>query len=159
MATTETRRIADQLGRAARGPAWHGPSMLQALAGLTASDAAARPVPAAHSIWEIVAHVTAWLEIVGMRVDGTTPAVITTDMDWPPIGGTTETDWRAAVSRLDRTASALQSAVLELDDRRLDTDLPGVDDTWTAYVSLHGAAQHLLYHAGQVALLRKALQP
>jgi hypothetical protein len=157
MAIPETQRIADQLGRAARGPAWHGPSMLEALAGLTAADAAARPVSGAHTIWELVAHVTAWLEIVGMRLDGTAPSAITADMDWPPVGGTTDNDWRAAVSRMDRTASALQSAVLKLEDRRLGADLPGDNDTWTTYITLHGTAQHVLYHAGQVAVLRKAL--
>ena len=93
-----------------------------------------------------------------MRLDGTAPSAITEDMDWPPVGGTTDNDWRVAVSRMDRTASALQSTVLELEDRRLGDDLPGVNDTWTTYITLHGTAQHVLYHAGQVAVLRKALQ-
>ncbi len=156
MPTVETRRIADQLGRAVRGPAWHGPSMLEALSGLTAAEAAARPLQNAHSPWEIVVHVTAWLEILRRRVNGTAPSIITTEMDWPCVSGNGDDEWRTAVSELERATVRLEAAARELDDSWLDAELPGVDDTWTTYVSLHGATQHVLYHAGQIVLLRKA---
>ena len=67
---TETARIAAELRRAANGPAWHGPALLEALADVTPSQAAARPLPAAHSIWEIALHAATWLDILHERTDG-----------------------------------------------------------------------------------------
>jgi len=154
MASTECHRIADQLERALAGPAWHGPSTLDTLAGVTAAAARARPVPGAHSIWEIVNHTAAWLEIVEARLAGAAPSDITPDMDWPPPGGS-DADWQASVAGLKRAAAALRAAVLAFDDGDLGRDLPGIDDTWSAYHSLHGVVQHVLYHAGQIAILRK----
>ena len=163
MAQQEIRRIADQLDRAVNGPAWHGPSLLEVLRDVNPVDAAARPVPGAHSIWEVVAHTTAWLEIVRMRLEGRAPNQITPSMDWPPIdesaqhpaGDSASRHWDADLSRLRRAAKDLQTAVAAQDDERLAEDLPGADDTWTAYHTLHGVLQHTLYHTGQIAVLKK----
>jgi hypothetical protein len=54
---TETHRINSQLKRAQEGQAWHGPSLRELLDGVTAEQAAARPIPNAHSIWELVNHI------------------------------------------------------------------------------------------------------
>lgn len=161
MAKLEIRRIKDQLDRAVNGPAWHGPSILQALEGVSAAQAAARPIPGAHSIWELVEHTTAWLDIVRQRVDGTAPSRIPESMNWPPLNGSgateteTEIEWKRAVSRLKKAAGQLGRRIASADDSRLRDELRGVDDTWSAYVSLHGVIQHVLYHAGQIALLKK----
>ena len=163
MAQQEIRRIADQLDRAVNGPAWHGPSLLEVLRDVNPVDAAARPVPGAHSIWELVAHTTAWLEIVRMRLEGRAPSQITPSMDWPPLDEAAQHPaedsanrrWDADLSRLRRAAKDLQSAVAAQDDERLADDLPGADDTWTAYHTLHGVLQHTLYHTGQIAVLKK----
>ena len=52
----ELKRLEEQLRRAHEGEAWHGPSLLEALAGVSAEQAAARPIAGAHSIWELVLH-------------------------------------------------------------------------------------------------------
>jgi uncharacterized damage-inducible protein DinB len=163
MAQQEIRRIADQLDRAVNGPAWHGPSLLDVLRDVNPVDAAARPVPGAHSIWELVAHTTAWLEIVRLRLEGRAPDQITASMDWPPLdeaaqhpaGDSATRQWDADLSRLRRAATDLQATVAAQDDERLADDLPGADDTWTAYHTLHGVLQHTLYHTGQIAVLKK----
>ena len=51
---TEIERILDQLKRAYEGDAWHGPSVREALAGVNAKQAHARPLANAHSIWELI---------------------------------------------------------------------------------------------------------
>lgn len=162
MASLEMRRIADQLDRAVNGPAWHGPAILELVKGVSAKDAAAKPIPAAHSIWELVAHTAAWLEIVRLRLEGNAPRRIAPAMNWPPVtalepGGSAPASrqWRADVDRLRRAARDLQSAIRSVDDRQLSRNLPGVGDTWSAYITLHGAVQHVLYHAGQIAILKK----
>lgn len=83
---TEASRIADQLNRAFSGDAWHGDSLLEVLEGVGADRAAARPVPDAHSIWELVLHITAWDRAVLRRFDGT--AVELADAEnFPPCPG------------------------------------------------------------------------
>jgi hypothetical protein len=163
MAGHEMHRIADQLSRAVNGPAWHGSSLLEVLRDVNAADAAARPLPSAHSIWELVAHTTAWLEIARKRLDGTAPLDITAAMDWPPLSDAARNpadesaarQWQADLSRLRHAADDLQSAINTQDDRRLAEDLPGTNDTWSAYHTLHGVLQHTLYHTGQIAILKK----
>src|SRR5438128_550031 len=50
--------LGKQIERAMTGPMWHGPALAQVLETVTSEQAAARPIPGAHSIWEIVQHVT-----------------------------------------------------------------------------------------------------
>ncbi len=164
MPRDEMHRIADQLERAVNGPAWHGQAMLELLRGVSAKTAAAKPLPKAHSIWELVVHTRAWLDLVRQRLEGTAPLRITEEMNWPPVNrpggpattaGSADRRWRAEVSELRRAAKDLRQAIDKQDDQRLTDELPGVDDTWSAYHSLHGVLQHTLYHAGQIAILKK----
>jgi uncharacterized damage-inducible protein DinB len=103
----------------------------------------------------LAAHVEAWERAVLRRLGGDPAAIYDTEEDWSAPADASEEDWRALKARLAETYGALRAAVLELDDAGLDEPvLPGMS---TRYVSLHGAVQHTLYHAGQVALIRKVL--
>jgi uncharacterized damage-inducible protein DinB len=149
---SETRRIADQLKRAFEGPAWHGPSVKEALAGVTARTAAARLIPGAHTIWEITAHIAVWEDVVRRRLAG--ERVEPSDAeDWPPAGEGGESAWKALLDRLEAGNRSLREAILAFDESRLDQ--PPSGSISTAYVSMHGAIQHDLYHAGQISLLKK----
>jgi uncharacterized damage-inducible protein DinB len=149
----EVERIADQLKRAHERGAWHGPSVEELLAGMTAEQAAARPVEGAHSVWELVAHIEAWERAILRRLGGDPAAIYNTEEDWPPVTDAREDAWRETQARLAETYTALREAVLQLDDARLDE--PILPEMSTRYVSLHGAVQHTLYHAGQIALVKK----
>ena len=151
----EVERIAEQLRLAHEGGAWHGPSVGELLAGMSAEQAAARPFEGAHSVRELVAHIEAWERAVLRRLGGEPAAIYDTQEDWPTGAAASEEDWREARERLAATDAALRAAVLALDDARLDEPvLPGMS---TRYVTLHGAVQHTLYHAGQIALAKRAL--
>jgi uncharacterized damage-inducible protein DinB len=150
---TEVERIADQLKRAYEGEAWHGPAVTEILEGITAQQAAARPIGGAHSIWEIVLHITAW-EGAGRRRLAGERAELPDAEDWPDVGHTGEQAWKQAREALKRVHEELCSAVSALDESRLDQ--PIVAGMSSVYVTLHGVIQHSLYHAGQIALLKKA---
>jgi len=151
----EVERIADQLKRAHEGGAWHGPAVDELLAGVTAAQAAARHVAGAHSIWELVAHIEAWERAILRRLGGEAAQIYQTEEDWSLLPEASEEAWAAARRKLTETYVALREAVLELDDAELDE--PILPNMSTRYVSLHGAVQHTLYHAGQIAVVRKAL--
>ena len=152
---SEAVRIADQLRRAFDGEAWHGDSLFEILEGVTAARAAARPIAGAHTIWELVLHVAAWDGAVLQRLGGL--AVELSDAEnFPPVRDTSEGAWRAALARVRRGHEELVAAVASLPDSRLDDMVPGKEGTYyTFYYMLHGVVQHELYHAGQIALLKK----
>jgi uncharacterized damage-inducible protein DinB len=150
----EIQRIEEQLKRAYQGGAWHGPALLELLAGVTAAQAAARPLPAAHSIWEITLHVAAWKSVVARRVKGEAVKEVPAEVDWPPVRAVGEADWLAALARLRAAHRELCDALRSLDEAGLDE--PPYPGASARYVQLHGAIQHDLYHAGQIALLKKA---
>lgn len=86
---TEVERIVDQLNRAFEGEAWHGPAVVEILEGITAPQAAARPLHGAHSIWEITLHIAAWERAVLRRLHGER-AELLTEEDWPAVPMTDE---------------------------------------------------------------------
>jgi uncharacterized damage-inducible protein DinB len=150
-AMSEIDRIVDQLRRAWEGEAWHGPSVREALAGITAEHAAARPISDAHSIWEIALHIGAWEDIVRRRLSGEAVNA-TPEMDWPPVTATDDDAWAGAQAELERIHRGLVDAIAAFDASKLDHKPAGGS---TAYVLMHGAIQHDLYHSGQIVILRK----
>ena len=151
----ESTRIADQLARAFDGEAWHGDSLLEILNGVSAEQAVSRPIPAAHSIWELVLHITAWDRAVLRRFDGT--AVELSDAEnFPAVVDASDTAWAKAVSEMKLVHQKLIDAVKRLPDKKLAELVPGKEgEHYTFYYMLHGVAQHEIYHAGQIALLKK----
>src|SRR5215207_1600213 len=97
--TSEVERIREQFRRAFEGEAWHGPSVLAALSDITAQQAAAHPIPGAHSIWELTLHIAAWERACKRRLEGD-PAQLTDAEDWEPINDTTETAWENTKQQL-----------------------------------------------------------
>ena len=152
----EAERIADQFRRAHEGEAWHGPSLRELLQDLTAEQAEARPVAGAHSIRELVLHIAAWERAARRRLAGDAAQIYNTPEDWPA-GDSSEETWRAALKRLEEENAKLREAILRLDDAKLDE--PICEGMSSTYVTLLGVVQHSLYHAGQIAVLKKALLP
>jgi uncharacterized damage-inducible protein DinB len=134
--------------------AWHGPSLQELLSDVSATQAASRPLPGAHSIWELVLHIAAWEGVVLRRLEGEViPSNVTAEEDWPPVGDTSEAAWQGALASLAGGNKRLRDALRKLDDADLDRVVAG--QQYTVYFMLHGAIQHDLYHAGQIALLKK----
>lgn len=151
----ETARIAGQLRRAFEGEAWHGDSLFEILDGVKAGRAAARPIANAHSIWELVLHIAAWDGAVLRRFDGTA-VELSDEENFPRVTDQSDAAWRAALARVRRVHEELVAAVAELPDSRLDEMVSGKEGAhYTFYYMLHGVVQHELYHAGQIALLKK----
>ena len=152
---TSVARIVDQLNRSIEGDSWQGPSIREILDGVTASAAASHPVEGVHSIWELVHHVTAWIDAVHQRVLGNA-CELEGEADWPPVRDTTERAWGAAFEALRRAQGDLVATLETFTDKDLDAAVPGRQ--YDRAHLLHGLAQHHAYHAGQMSLLKRALQ-
>jgi len=153
---TETHRINSQLKRAQEGQAWHGPSLRELLVGVTAEQAAAKPIPNAHSIWELVNHIIAWEQIASRRLEGEVNMSIPDEINFPPVTDASEAAWQATLQSLEASHRSLRDGVKKIDDAKLEETVPGT--SYSKYALLHGVIQHDLYHAGQIALLKKSME-
>ncbi|MFY9674203.1 MAG: DinB family protein [Terriglobales bacterium] len=152
---SETARIADQLKRAFYGGAWHGDSLFEILTGVTSAQAAARPIKNAHTIWELVLHIAAWDAAVHRRMTGV--AVQLSDAEnFPPVTDTSDAAWGKTLEEVRREHDELIAAVTHFPEANLMKPVPGKSGAHYNYsYMLDGLAQHELYHAGQIALLKK----
>ena len=150
---TETHRINSQLKRAYQGPAWHGPSLRELLDCVTAEQAAARPIVGAHSIWELVNHIIAWEQISKRRLEGDPVSDVPDKVNFPPVADASEQAWQKTLESLAASNQSLRDSIKQIDDGKLEEMAAG--QSYSNYAMLHGVIQHDLYHAGQIALLKK----
>jgi uncharacterized damage-inducible protein DinB len=155
---SERDRLEEQLRLVFDGEAWHGPSVMEALKDVNAELAAQHPIDGAHSIWELVLHL-AWTYGLVLRklTAGTQPG-----LGRPTIGHT------CRCHPLRRTGSR-RSIPFGSSTRRFAARLPAFRTIdWTtrrpktrairAYTQFIGLTQHDAYHAGQIVLLKRAVQ-
>jgi uncharacterized damage-inducible protein DinB len=145
--------ITDQLQRAFDGEAWHGPAFMEILEGIDAKTAAARPIPTAHSIWELVLHLAGWERVITRRLRGE-KLTLSDEENFGHITSVSESAWREAVKTLRENHDELIKSVSSLPEFRLSETVPGKD--YTVLFMLLGSVQHAAYHGGQIALLKRS---
>lgn len=129
---------------------WHGPNLRQSLKGVSARQAAWRPSPGRHNIWELALHSAYWKYALRRRIEGgKRGSFILKGSNFfprPEKGKATEAAWRADLALLEREHLALREAIRRvLKTSRAKKLLP----------ALYGVAFHDIYHAGQIRLLRR----
>jgi uncharacterized damage-inducible protein DinB len=150
----DSQRLAKQLDMALHGEAWHGPAWQELLIDVDAARAERRPLEGAHSIADIVRHVTTWNDVVRRRIEGEMPDV-PDEADWPAAKALDKDAWDAAVARFLERGAALRDRIAAFPPERLHENRPSpANGTWQDLIL--GQLQHVLYHAGQVALLKKS---
>lgn len=150
---SEIQHLLDLMDRTWAGDAWHGPSVHEALKGCTASEAAQRPLPNAHTIHELAEHMIVWQEAVRRWLAGE-EYTVTPEMDWKKITDGSDAAWAETRARMETTRAALRAAIAGFPEAKLgEARAPG-KMPW--YAVLHATVHHDLYHTGQIAMLRKA---
>jgi uncharacterized damage-inducible protein DinB len=153
----------EQLRKGYSDDPWHGPDTTSLLADVTAEEAAAHPVAGAHSLWEIVLHMTAWQNEVRRRLGGKAPS-LPEEGDWSEPGEISAAAWRRDRERLGESLDELLRALAGRTDADLDRAGGSLSErdpalgTGTHRDMINGLVQHNAYHGGQLALLRKALR-
>lgn len=151
---SEIERITDLLTRAFEGGAFHGPAVREILEGITAQQAMRRPISEAHTIWELVDHIAGWQEEVTHRLKGRPATILPPEQNFPAHTDESEKAWKQSLQGMEETYQRLSATIREFPESRLGETVPG--RKYTFYALMHGIVQHDLYHAGQIALLKKA---
>jgi uncharacterized damage-inducible protein DinB len=153
MTMSQARLLANRIVRTFTGPMWHGPALSEVLRSVTYEQAARRPEPSAHTIWELVLHVITWVDVPHQRLGGTQRTSVRDDEDWPRPPVASDTAWQASVARLEERHRALAGTVNAMNDEHLDQKVVG--EEYTIREMLHGVVEHGVYHGGQIAVLKK----
>jgi hypothetical protein len=149
---SEIERIAKQIEKTFTGRAWHGPAVEEVLAGVTADIASARPPGSDHTVWQLVDHMAFWQDTVRRWLAGERHRPQDQD-SWSAPSEASEAAWQSSLARLRSGNQALLAQVKSLDESRLSERL--FEDMPSLYAVLHGVAQHNVYHAGQIAIMKK----
>ena len=162
MTDTTFTAVLEQLRRTHAGDPWYGSSRARFLEGMSALDAARRPAGTAHSVWELVLHMTSWTDEVRRRLAGTEPGAPEAG-DWPEVGEVSDVAWARAVERLAAAHAALLADAERLSPHDLarpvgDVRDPALGTGVTRAGMLVGLAQHDAYHTGQLALIRRLVE-
>jgi hypothetical protein len=129
---------------------WHGPNLWGSVRGVRAEEAAWRPGPGRHNIWELVLHAAYWKYVVRRRLTGEQRGSFVlsgSNFFERPQGDPSQAAWKA------------DTAILLQEHRQLREVIYGLSLTAEAAPPIarliRGIAAHDLYHAGQIRLLRR----
>ena len=136
-----------------RKSAWQGPNLKGSLRGVDASQAAWRPAPGRHNVWELVVHAAYWKYAVRRKLSGEKRGAFPLKgSNWfvRPAAGVA---WREDLALLEAEHRRLRDAVAGLNDSDLSRRVPGSPRTTDALV--YGVASHDVYHTGQIQVLKR----
>jgi uncharacterized damage-inducible protein DinB len=150
MTSSPERNLLTVLESSYRKNAWHGPTLHAALRGVDARTALRRPGPGRHNIWELAVHAAYWKFAVRRKLSKDRSLQFDfSGSNWFQVSSGRDADWAAARRLLDFEH-----------ERFLRFVAPRARDiVRNAAMSrlVFGVAQHDVYHAGQIVLIKKLL--
>jgi hypothetical protein len=156
----EVAQLVAIIDQAYNKTSWHGTNLRGSLRRVTLAQAAWRPAPGRHNIWEIVVHAAYWKYTVVRRfTGGARGSFPLKGSNWfprptaPAPGASMDRAWQADVRLLDDMHAALRAAVVRLSAKDLGRTPPG--KKVSNFALLSGVAAHDLYHAGQIQVLKR----
>ncbi len=148
---TPAERLLSDYDTAISGDAWYSDSVWALLTTITPEIAAFRAAPGAHSIWELVEHMMYWENVARRRMSE--PTAASEELNFPAMPDPTVENWQALLQRFRDSNRLYREALLRLDAAELDNPTPGA--TKSFHQLAQGIIQHHVYHAGQIAMLKR----
>jgi DinB superfamily len=155
VASSEIQLLLKMLDEAYSVKTWHGPNLKGSLRGLTAETAAWRPGPKRHNIWEAAVHAGYWKYIVRRRLLGEKRGSFALKgSNWfvRPLE-LSDKAWRDDLVLLDQEHARLREAVASLTPASLS--FTPASSKVSNLTLICGIANHDIYHAGQIQLLKR----
>jgi uncharacterized damage-inducible protein DinB len=154
---TEIDRITRLLEKTFDKQPWYGSSVMSVLKEIDPAQVHKR-VGQAHTMIELVLHMTAWRTFALSRLSGDITYQVTDELNFPK--PSTQPDaWSKALKSLEANQRDLLAAVAKFPDDKLGELVPGASHKYTWYTLLHGIIDHDVYHLGQIAILQRAVRP
>ncbi len=157
--TPVTELLVTSIEEGYRAKAWHGTNLKGSLRGLTAKQAAWRPGPGRHNIWEIALHCAYWKYIVRRRLlgeaRGSFPEPGSNWFKRPGPGSAGA--WKRDLRLLEQMHRSLVQALASAPLRTIRRTPAGRKMSNRSMVA--GIAMHDVYHAGQIQLLKRLMKP
>ena len=145
--------------RSFSGPAWHGPSVEEVVAGITAEQAASPAVLGNFTIWQHILHMIFWKDRLIHAMHGENmprSADVAPEDNWPPVNDTSEDAWQTTLSKLRASEQRLQQALAAFPENRLTKTVGG--RSYDFAFALYNVPCHDHYHSAQIVLLKKAFK-
>ena len=137
---------------------FHGPSLMDSLAGINFNEAKRRVIQGRHSIWEIVNHCSYWMEEFTSSLEGIPIKDVYEYEDWPATGSN-RNEWEKDNERLTIAYTNLKNEIIKMEKKRLNEivncSFHNVVFQFTIRKMLYGLIDHNLYHTGQISILRE----
>lgn len=147
------KMLVDLVDEAFDHRSWHGTTLRGSLRAVRENEAAWRPGPARHNIWEVAVHAAYWKYAVWRRLTGTKRGRFPRQgSNWFPCPDASGRRWREDLALLDDMHAQLRETVAQLDPTALERR---VGAAFTTAALVRGIAAHDLYHAGQIQLLKR----
>lgn len=137
---------------------WHGPNLRGSVRGLSAEQALWRPAPARHNIWEIVVHTAYWKYTVRRRLSGEKRGSFPLKgSNWfPRSDAANAMAWKNDLMLLDECHRSMLKAIASVPESKLN--IKPSNSKYTNAAVMYGIANHDIYHAGQIQLLKRLMK-
>jgi uncharacterized damage-inducible protein DinB len=147
--------LLDIIDRSYEKHSWHGPNLKGSIRGLSAEAAGWRPAQGRHSIAEVVLHAAYWKYTVQRRLSSTPNGSFPlAGSNWFGVPETlSPADWTGYRSLLERQHASLRATIENFPPGRWE--VASRSGKYRNCDVVIGIAQHDIYHAGQIQLLRK----
>ena len=148
---TEIQQLVERYDQTLNGDAWYGDPIWKILQGIDARCAVAQLIPGTHTIWQLVMHMEFWERIAARRFSGpVTPDEAGNFLATP---APNEAEWQKTLESFHASNREFRDVITRLDSGSLDSNTPGGQRSFR--YELVGVIEHHIYHAGQIALLKK----
>lgn len=151
--------LSKEFNKAYHGQPWHGKSSLEIVEASNPEKVFSHWIPGAHSIAELVLHLTVWTDEALGRLQGK-PAAEPLRGDWPTVPGTDLETWQTMLADFKMVHQNLLEYIRDFNgdqwNKMVVDSGAELDVTIGSYSELvNGIIQHLAYHSGQISLLQK----
>ncbi|WP_297706390.1 DinB family protein [uncultured Eudoraea sp.] len=153
--------IIRQLSEVHNGPIWAGQSYAKKLSQLKGNEMFIRPLPAVHSIAEIIAHIISWRKDTILKLKTGRGELKDTHPDnWRSNDELKTIGWEKTQEEDNKTLLELLELLRDKDDTFLDETYydPEFGGNYPYSFVLEGMLHHDIYHLGQIGLVIKLLK-
>lgn len=138
---------------------WHGgPTLMGALRGVNAHQAAWKPAPDRKSVWELALHIAYWNYSVRRYFDpDSKKGFARSPSNFPAVADTSEKAWQEDKFLISEEHNKLIMAIQLFPESRLGEKTDSKKQ-WTYGQLLMGVTVHDAYHTGQIQLMKRLYQ-